>query len=210
MTTDIAVVQQFRNTLDLPERDRGAAEAVAAGLRDAKAENTRRAYSSAWRQFRTWADAGGHPRTARRPAGRGPLPRPPGLNRPVHRHRPAGPLGHLPLSRRRRDAEGRQPGPPPGGVNGAEILGHWGGESVYPNWHEILLAAPSTWKCSLTPLSSQRPDTKTCGNITTTGIGLRLISQPSISFSKNPGTGTATSRTFSTVDTAAFGKDPQP
>ena len=41
------------------------------------------------------------PRTARCPAGRGPLPGPLGLNRPVHRHRPAGPLGHLPLSRRR-------------------------------------------------------------------------------------------------------------
>ena len=61
MTTDLAVVRQLRNTPDLPERDRGAAEAVAAGLRDAKAGNTRRAYSSAWQQFRTWAEAGGHP-----------------------------------------------------------------------------------------------------------------------------------------------------
>ena len=61
MTTDLAVVQQFHHTLDLPERDRGAAEAVAAGLRDAKAGNTRRAYASAWGQFRTWAEAGGHP-----------------------------------------------------------------------------------------------------------------------------------------------------
>ena len=61
MTTGLAVVQQLHNTLDLPERDRGAAEAVAAGLRDAKAENTRRAYASAWQQFRTWAEAGGHP-----------------------------------------------------------------------------------------------------------------------------------------------------
>ena len=61
MTTDLAVVRQLHNTLDLPERDRCAAEAVAAGLRDAKAENTRRAYSSAWQQFRWWAEAGGHP-----------------------------------------------------------------------------------------------------------------------------------------------------
>ena len=37
MTTDLAVVQQRHNTPDLPERDRGAAEAVATGLRDAKA-----------------------------------------------------------------------------------------------------------------------------------------------------------------------------
>ena len=43
MTTDLPVVRQLRNTLDLPERDCGAAEAVAAGLRDAKADNTRRA-----------------------------------------------------------------------------------------------------------------------------------------------------------------------
>ena len=61
MTTDLAVVQQLHNTLDLPERDRGAAEAVATRRRDAKAGNTRRASASAWRQFRTWAEAGGHP-----------------------------------------------------------------------------------------------------------------------------------------------------
>ena len=61
MTTDLATIQQLQNTLDLPERDRGAAEAVAAGLRDAKAGNTRRASASAWLQFRTWAEAGGHP-----------------------------------------------------------------------------------------------------------------------------------------------------
>ena len=37
MTTDLAVVQQLQSTLDLPERDRGAAEAGASGLRDAQA-----------------------------------------------------------------------------------------------------------------------------------------------------------------------------
>ena len=61
MTTDLAVVQQLRESLELSGRDREAAEAVAAGLRDAKAGNTRRAYSSAWGQFRTRAEAGGHP-----------------------------------------------------------------------------------------------------------------------------------------------------
>ena len=37
MTTGLAVAQQLRNTPDLAERDRGAAEAGASGLRDAKA-----------------------------------------------------------------------------------------------------------------------------------------------------------------------------
>ena len=101
MTTELTVVRQLHKTADLPERDRGAAEAEAARLRDAKAGNTCRAYRCAWQQFRTWAEAGGHPALPAVPAGRGPLPRPPGLNRPVHRHHPAGPLGHLPLSRRR-------------------------------------------------------------------------------------------------------------
>ena len=61
MTTDLAVAQQLHNAPALPERDCGAAEAAAAGLRDAKAGNTRRTYSSAWQQFRAWAEAGGHP-----------------------------------------------------------------------------------------------------------------------------------------------------
>ena len=61
MTTDLATTQQLPGHLELTERDREAVQAVAAGLRDAKAANTRRAYSSAWRQFRTWAEAGGHP-----------------------------------------------------------------------------------------------------------------------------------------------------
>ena len=60
MTTDLAAVQQLHNPRELSGRDREAAEAVAAGLRDAKAENTRRAYGSAWRGFQAWADSGGH------------------------------------------------------------------------------------------------------------------------------------------------------
>ena len=56
------IKRQLHSTPELSERDRGAAEAgAAAGLRDAKAGNTRRAYSSAWQQFWTWAEAGGHP-----------------------------------------------------------------------------------------------------------------------------------------------------
>ena len=60
MTTGLATIQQLHNTPDLPEFDREAAEAVASGIRDAKADNTRRAYASAWRRFQAWADAGGH------------------------------------------------------------------------------------------------------------------------------------------------------
>ena len=61
MTTDLATVPELRESLELSGRDREAAEAVAAGLRDAKAENTRRSYASAWRRFQAWADAVGHP-----------------------------------------------------------------------------------------------------------------------------------------------------
>ena len=61
MTTELATIPQLHDTLDLSDRDHAAARAVASGLRDAKAENTPRAYASAWRQFRTWAEASGHP-----------------------------------------------------------------------------------------------------------------------------------------------------
>jgi len=61
VTTDLATVHQFHSALDLSDRDREATEAIASGLRDAKAENTRRAYSSAWRRFQVWTEASGHP-----------------------------------------------------------------------------------------------------------------------------------------------------
>ena len=61
MTTDLAIIQQISVPLELAERDREAAQAVASGLRDAKADNTRRSYASAWRQFASWAEASGHP-----------------------------------------------------------------------------------------------------------------------------------------------------
>ena len=40
--------------LDLSTSDHDAAQAVADGLRDAKAANTRRAYASAWHMFSEW------------------------------------------------------------------------------------------------------------------------------------------------------------
>ena len=61
MTTDLATAPQFHDTLGLSDRGRDAAEAVASCLRDAKSENTRRAYASAWQRFQEWADGGGHP-----------------------------------------------------------------------------------------------------------------------------------------------------
>ena len=61
MTSDLVTIRQIHNPLELTERDREAAQAVASGLRDAKADNTRRAYASAWLRFEAWADAGGHP-----------------------------------------------------------------------------------------------------------------------------------------------------
>ena len=60
MATDLATDRLHLGTLELAERDREAAQAVASGFRDAKAENTRRVYCSAWRQFQAWAEAGGH------------------------------------------------------------------------------------------------------------------------------------------------------
>ena len=37
-----------------------AAEAVATGLRNSKADNTRRGYASAWCRFEQWAEDRGH------------------------------------------------------------------------------------------------------------------------------------------------------
>ena len=38
----------------------GTAQAAGAGLQDAKAANTRRAYEAAWQRFQEWTDAVGH------------------------------------------------------------------------------------------------------------------------------------------------------
>ena len=55
MTTDLATGHRPHDIRGLAERDRDAAEAVATGLQDAKADNTRRVYASAWRRFEQWA-----------------------------------------------------------------------------------------------------------------------------------------------------------
>ena len=57
MTSDLVTIRQIHNPLELTERDREAAQAVASGLRDAKAANTHRAYDTAWQRFQAWADA---------------------------------------------------------------------------------------------------------------------------------------------------------
>ena len=56
----LATTAHLQEGLELSNRDRDAAQAVAAGLRDAKAANTRRAYEAAWRRFEEWASAAGH------------------------------------------------------------------------------------------------------------------------------------------------------
>ena len=60
MTTDLAIIPQLHESLALSSPDREAAEAVASGLRDAKAANTRRSSASAWRRFQERAEAGDH------------------------------------------------------------------------------------------------------------------------------------------------------
>ena len=51
----LATTGPIEQDLELSNSDQGAAQAVAAGLRDAKALNTRRAYASAWHTFCDWA-----------------------------------------------------------------------------------------------------------------------------------------------------------
>ena len=60
MTTDLAIIPQLHESLALSSPDREAAEAVASGLRDVKAANTRRSSASAWRRFQERAEAGDH------------------------------------------------------------------------------------------------------------------------------------------------------
>ena len=47
MTTGLAMIPQLHERLAIPAPGREAAEAVASGIRDAKADNTRRASASA-------------------------------------------------------------------------------------------------------------------------------------------------------------------
>ena len=60
MTTDPATIQYLHNALELAEPDHEAAQAVASGIRDAKAENTHRAYGRSWAAFTSWAQAHGY------------------------------------------------------------------------------------------------------------------------------------------------------
>ena len=56
----LATTAQLQEDLQLSTSDYDAAQAVAAGLRDAKAANTRRAYGRGWAAFTAWADAHGY------------------------------------------------------------------------------------------------------------------------------------------------------
>ena len=50
----LATTHPLEQDLELSTSDQDAAQAVAAGLRDAKAFNTRRAYQSGWKLFHNW------------------------------------------------------------------------------------------------------------------------------------------------------------
>ena len=50
----LATTGAIQQDLEPSNSDQGAAQAVAAGLRDAKTANTRRAYASAWHTFCDW------------------------------------------------------------------------------------------------------------------------------------------------------------
>ncbi len=54
----VATTAHLQEGLELSACDEEAAQAVAAGLRDAKAANTHRAYEAAWQRFQEWAAAG--------------------------------------------------------------------------------------------------------------------------------------------------------
>ena len=56
----LARTAHLQEDLELSASDREAAEAVASGIRDAKADNTRRAYDKGWAAFTAWADAHGY------------------------------------------------------------------------------------------------------------------------------------------------------
>ena len=71
MTTELAAVPQLPGSLELSGFDREAAQAVASGLRDAKAVNTRRACASSWRRFQAWTDTTGMKKADNPPPGGG-------------------------------------------------------------------------------------------------------------------------------------------
>ena len=56
----LTTTHPLEQDLELSTSDQDAAQAVAAGLRDAKAANTRRAYGRGWAAFTTWAEAHGY------------------------------------------------------------------------------------------------------------------------------------------------------
>ena len=56
-----ATMARLEQDLEVSTSDRDAAQAVADGLRDAKAANTRRAYKSAWHMFFEWTILTGRP-----------------------------------------------------------------------------------------------------------------------------------------------------
>ena len=60
MTAHLATALGIHKSPELSERDRDAAHAIAARVRDAKATGTRLIYASVWKQFETWVQADRH------------------------------------------------------------------------------------------------------------------------------------------------------
>ena len=67
--TTLATVPEFRESFELSGRDRKAAQVVADGVRDAKAENTRQSCATAWAAVSSVCRSRRPPGTPHHPAG---------------------------------------------------------------------------------------------------------------------------------------------
>ena len=74
----LATTVHLKDGIEISTSDHDAAQAVAAGLRDAKAANTRRAYASAWHMFLKWTLLTGRESMPAAPQHVAIIPGPPG------------------------------------------------------------------------------------------------------------------------------------
>ena len=137
MTTDLATVPEFRESLKLSGRDREAARGRRLrpqGPQTSEHQPGLRLHLAALpgmgRNRRT-------PDTARDPPSCGPIPELPGSSRQAHGHYRAGPRCRLPFPPRRRDAEGRHPARHP---VVAEAVRGWRNRASAPRQFDALTA----------------------------------------------------------------------